>query len=134
LLHVDAHLDNFVFLERNTTPELVIFDWQGVARGLCVVDLALFLSGATVERRREHEPRLLAQYHAGLIAHRITGYSFPQLLDDYRTAILRWWIGTINGLGSSYAASWTGRQAEVARQSVIRWCAAVNDHQLVEIG
>jgi len=49
---------------------------------------------------------------------------------DYSIALLRWWIGTVNGYGSPYAAALTGRQAQLAQQSVRWWNAVAADHLL----
>ncbi len=133
LLHVDTHLDNLVFLGRGQDTELVVFDWQGVARGLGVVDLALFLTCASPTMRREHEADLMGRYHRGLVARGVRQYPLEQLMADYRVAILRWWIGTVNGLGSGYAGSWSGRQEELARQSVERLSAIVSDHRVGDL-
>jgi Ecdysteroid kinase-like family len=133
LLHVDAHLDNVAFLPAEDGDEVVFFDWQGTSRGLCVVDLSLFVNCAAPELRRAHERRLLERYHGRLVARGVRGYSTSSFRDDYRIALLRWWIGTVNGLGSGYAGSWSGRQAAVARQGVERWSAAIVDHGLAAL-
>lgn len=130
LLHVDTHLDNIAFVSSNGRTDAVLFDWQGAGRGLGVFDLALFLTGGPAELRRVHEPDLLVRYSHRLTERGVSGYSLEELTDGYRLALLRWWIGTVNGLGSSYAATWTGRQAEMARQSVRNWNAIHADHQL----
>ena len=130
LLHVDAHLDNIAFVGPAEQTEAVLFDWQGAGRGLGVLDLALFLTGGSTEQRRTHERELIARYHQRLTERGVSGYSLPQLLSDYRVALLRWCIGTINGLGSSYAATWKNRQLQVARRSVQNWNAIHADHGL----
>jgi hypothetical protein len=75
----------------------------------------------------------MERYYRRLVAAGVTGYSLECLTSDYRMAVLRWWIGTVNGLGSPYAAAWKGRQAEMARQSVRRWNAVAEDHHLSEL-
>jgi hypothetical protein len=49
-------------------------------------------------------------------------------MGDYLIALLRWWIGTVNGYGSPYAQGLTGRQAQVAHQSVRWWNDVARDH------
>jgi thiamine kinase-like enzyme len=139
LLHVDVHLDNLAFVnlasvcgERNDL-QLLVFDWQGVSKGLCMVDVASFLSGAFVEPQTAAIEDLLVRYHRRLVNFGIDTYPWENCLLDFRVALLRWWIGTVNGLGSSYAVSWTGRQADLARQSVIRWNSLIADHRLLEL-
>jgi hypothetical protein len=135
LLHGDAHLDNIAFLDGPDGPDgtAVLFDWQTLAKGLGVVDLALFMLGGSSEERGPHERQLMERYYRRLVAAGVTGYSLECLTSDYRMAVLRWWIGTVNGLGSPYAAAWKGRQAEMARQSVRRWNAVAEDHHLSEL-
>ena len=133
LLHVDAHLDNFAFRSTEDGLTAILFDWQGTARGLGVVDLARFITGCAIEPRRANEAELVRRYHGALQARGIAGYSLEQLLADYRVALLRLWIGHVNGLGSPQAAAWTGRQAALVRQSVARMVAATMDHRVAEL-
>jgi aminoglycoside/choline kinase family phosphotransferase len=130
LLPVDTHLENIAFVGVGGAERPVVFDWQGVGKGLGAVDLSSFLLGGSTEQRRAGERGLLERYHAALVAAGVTGYSQETLFSDYSSALFRWWIGTVNGLGSSYAAAWSGRQAELAVQSVQRWNAVAEDHDL----
>jgi thiamine kinase-like enzyme len=132
ILHGDVHLDNIAFLD-GPASTAVLFDWQTLTKGLGAVDLALFMLGGSPAERRRHERHLIERYHGRLVAGGVTGYSFDTLLADFRVALLRWWIGTVNGLGSPYAAAWTGRQAHLALQSVKWWNAMAADHQLSEL-
>lgn len=133
LLHVDTHLDNVAWVKRGRTEETLLFDWQGVSIGLCVVDLALFLTSALRGDGRHHEPALIEHYHRGLVRGGVSGYGLGQLIADHRVAVLRWWIGTVSGLGSAHAASWGGRQAALARDSVHRWNVVIRDLKLGEL-
>jgi Ser/Thr protein kinase RdoA (MazF antagonist) len=132
LLHGDTHLDNIAFID-GVAAVPVFFDWQSVAKGVCVVDLALFLSSGSTEQRRMHERRLIEQYHTRLAASGVRSYSLETLMADYVVALVRWWIGTVNGLGSSHAGGWAGRQAQLARQSVQRWNGLTADHALLNL-
>ena len=120
LLHVDCHLDNMVFVGTEDSTKVMLFDWQGVSKGLGAVDLSLFLISASSEKKPLDDVRLLRRYHAGLVAHGVDGYPFDRLQSDYRVALLRRWIGIVNGLGSPAAKTLTGRQAELGRQSVVK--------------
>lgn len=124
LLHVDTHLDNVAFAGAGDDIRLILFDWQGVSKGLSVVDLAHFVTGTSSKATRLNEEFLLKRYHQGLISGGVDAYSFDRFFQDYRIAILRWWIGTVNGLGNPDSRNWTGRQADVAHQGVERWAAA----------
>lgn len=130
LLHVDTHLDNVAFVKVGADAEVVLFDWQGVARGLCVVDVSSFLVSALHGRDRRHEGRLIERYHRALVHGGVGDYGLTRLRGDYRVAMLRWWLGTVNGYGSAHAASWTGRQAALARASLQRWDRIIRDLDL----
>jgi hypothetical protein len=115
-----------------TLLHVVLYDWQGVSKGLSAVDLALFLTSASTGQQASHDARLLTRYHDGLVRHGVDKYPFDRFQRDYRVALLRRWIGTVNGLATSYAKSWTGRQAALARQSVVRWGPVLINHRLPE--
>lgn len=126
MIHVDSHLDNVAFLE----GEAVLFDWQGVARGLAAWDLAHFLSSALRDAERDAGPDLVVRYHGGLVAGGVEGYPVDRLDEDYRVASLRLLMGVIGGAGSPAAAGWSGRQADLARDALVRWAAIVADLDL----
>ena len=127
---MDAHLDNVVFVDVDARPTAILFDWQGVSRGRGAVDLATFITCASIEQRRAGELKLLRQYHLALQSGGVAEYPFEQLTADYRLALLRWWIGTVNGYGSPQSALLTGRQADLGWQGIERMCAAALDHDL----
>jgi aminoglycoside/choline kinase family phosphotransferase len=111
LVHGDLHLDNIFFPVSTRPAEIRIIDWQGVARGRAVVDLTTFLFGSLANGpHRETELALLHRYHALLVAEGVTGYSFAQLLDDCRLALL-WHLGTtVTWLGSVDSQVLQGRE------------------------
>ena len=88
LIHNDVQGNNLL-VDRDGEPLLAIVDWQLTTPARPGPDLAGFLVGhlETTERRR-HENRLLEMYYSVLIQHGITGYSFEQCWDDYRTALV----------------------------------------------
>jgi len=133
LIHVDTHLDNMAFVDSEQGIRVVLFDWQGVSKGLGVVDLALFLASASTNEQPDDNVALLKRYHDGLIAHGVEDYSFDRLARDYRVAVLRRWIGTVNGLGTAYAKTWTSRQAELARRNVVKWGNILTNCHVAEL-
>jgi hypothetical protein len=88
LIHNDVQGGNLLVAE-DGEQSLAILDWQLTTPARPGPDLAGFLVGhlETTERRR-HENRLLEMYYSVLIQHGITGYSFEQCWDDYRTALV----------------------------------------------
>lgn len=134
LVHIDTHLDNIAFRSSDDGVDAIVFDWQGTSRGCAALDVALFLGGSLeVEHRRSLGDALLRRYHAGLVARGVRDYPYADFERHYAAATLRWWIGTVNGCGSDYAAHWSGRAAEVARLSVRRRAAALVDAGVVRL-
>ena len=94
LLHGDYRLDNIFFHEAEAeadgaAPPLTIIDWQLMSRGRGVYDIAYFMSqGVEPAARAATEMEVLHRYHESLRAGGVTGYTFDQLFDDYRTATL----------------------------------------------
>jgi len=88
LLHGDFRLDN-LFFAREGEPSVTVIDWQIVSRGRGAFDLAYFVTGSVAPAdRRAWESDLLRLYHSLLISGGVKGYSFEQLLEDYRRSVL----------------------------------------------
>ncbi|AGB23965.1 putative aminoglycoside phosphotransferase [Mycobacterium sp. JS623] len=67
LVHGDYRLDNMLFGESGAERPLTVVDWQTVAWGPAMTDVAYFLGCALPdERRREHYDALLRAYHDAL--------------------------------------------------------------------
>lgn len=67
LVHGDYRLDNLLFGEPGAARPVTVVDWQTVAWGSPLTDLAYFLGCAlTVEARREWGADLISRYHARL--------------------------------------------------------------------
>jgi thiamine kinase-like enzyme len=93
LIHGDLHLDNLLFAPPQHEPGVTVLDWQSVARGRGVIDLAIFLfESLDTTTRRAVEGDLLRQYHGLLLAGGVTGYDFSQLIEDCRLVLL-WLLG-----------------------------------------
>ncbi|QDV19174.1 Phosphotransferase enzyme family protein [Gimesia panareensis] len=133
LLHTDAHLDNLAFREAEGKVKAILFDWQNVSRGPAVVDLALFLVSASTQSTGWEQTSLITRYHRALLDQGVRNYPYEKFYADFRRALLRWWIGTVNGFGSPAAQNWTGRQAELAQQTVLHWNTVIRDYQLKEL-
>jgi hypothetical protein len=86
LVHGDFRLDNLFF---DGDPEPLVVDWQGVANGPGVYDLAYFLSGTLPPHTaREDEEGLVRAYHGALVAAGVSDYPFAACLRDYRRCTL----------------------------------------------
>lgn len=125
LIHGDLHLDNILFHLGTSERHVTILDWQSIARGRGVLDLALFLADSlTSETRRACEAELLDDYHALLVAHGVEDYSHDDLLRDYRLALLRQFAGLVGWLGAVEVATLAGRERALVEEMLrgARWC------------
>lgn len=119
MVHGDLHLDNLLFSPPQREPGVAVIDWQSVARGRGVIDLALFLfSSLATTTRRAVEGDLLRRYHALLLAEGVTGYGFSQLREDCQLALL-WLLGAkVVWLGSIDMESLGGREQALVDASL----------------
>jgi len=83
LTHNDFRPDNMMF--GGLDGRIALVDWQTVSYLGAGMDVAYFLGGALDrEVRRSAEADLLRGYHDDLVAQGVSGYSFDDLMGDYR--------------------------------------------------
>jgi hypothetical protein len=98
LVHFDFRADNLFFEDDGS---VVVIDWQAISQGGGAADVGYFISqNLSTANRREHEQGLLRAYHDTLLANGVTGYSFEQLLVDYRVGIECGWMIPVLAVGS----------------------------------
>jgi aminoglycoside/choline kinase family phosphotransferase len=125
LIHADLHLDNILFSPSGHNHPVTVLDWQSISCGAAAVDVALFLYGSlSIEQRRAKGHALLARYHTRLAEDGVSGYSFQQLLDDCRLALLWNLAGTVGWLGSVDFDQLVGRERALVE-------AALGDGKLI---
>ena len=84
LVHADYRVDNMFFADAT----VVAIDWQSIAYGEGLYDLAYFLCGSTeTEYRRANERRLVADYGRILGEQGVAVPSEDELFDLYRNAV-----------------------------------------------
>lgn len=89
-LHGDTHLDNLMFAASSDDPALTVLDWQLLAYGPGICNISYFLILCLpVRLRREIERDLLQDYHARLVEHGVTEYTFEQCWRAYRLSFFR---------------------------------------------
>lgn len=89
MAHGDYRLDNMFFGNPGSGYELAVLDWQSPNRAWGAYDIAYFLYGnVDTATRRAHEMDWLREYHRTLVENGVTGYTFEQLLRDYRSSLL----------------------------------------------
>ena len=86
VVHADFRIDNLFF----DGDEVIALDWQSIALGEGLYDVAYFLGGSIpTERRRDTERALVARYGARLRELGVDGIpDDAELFDHYRRAVL----------------------------------------------
>jgi len=125
VLHGDYRLDNLMF--GRAADDVVAVDWQTIAIGPPVRDVAYFAgTSLTEDTRRSVERQLVAAYHAELLARGVTDYDLDRCFDDYRLGQLQGPLITM--LGAVFA---TAERTDAADRMFItmarRSCAAVRE-------
>ena len=132
VVHGDFRMDNLFFASFPGQEPLIAIDWQGSLRGRASQDIAYFLSGSVpVELRREHERALINQWHAGLVANGVTGFSADDAWEDYRKVVLYVWVIAVVIAGTLDPTNERGRQwiSVMLERSI----AAIDDLDLVAL-
>jgi hypothetical protein len=97
LIHSDYRVENIMFGDP-AKDEVVIIDWQGMARGPGLYDVAYLLSGSMVpDVRRATEQSIVATYVERLASHGID-YDSAAAWDHYRLG------NTVGGIATSVFA------------------------------
>jgi Ecdysteroid kinase-like family len=123
LVHGDYRLDNMLFGERGADRPLTVVDWQTVAWGPAMTDVAYFLGCAMPDQlRRKHYQALLRAYHGAL------GAAASISLDDVRDGVRRQsFFGVMMAIVSSMLVERTDRGDEMFMVMLARHCQHVLD-------
>jgi hypothetical protein len=123
LVHGDYRLDNMLFGEPGADRPLTVVDWQTVAWGPAMTDVAYFLGCALTDQlRREHYEALLRAYHGALRA------NAPLSLEDVREGVRRQsFFGVMMAIVSSMLVERTERGDEMFMVMLQRHCQHVLD-------
>lgn len=114
VIHGDFRLDNMLFGVGPGAHPISILDWQACRLGPPLLDHSIFLGSCmSLEDRRAHERDLLAGYHAGLVAHGVSEFSFEDCLESYRISSLYPFLLTVS---MSLFLAHTDRDREVWTQ------------------
>jgi aminoglycoside/choline kinase family phosphotransferase len=96
VVHGDYRLDNMLFGTEDSGYPLATVDWQTVAHGRGIADVAYFIgNGLPVPDRRKHEMALLKRYHDEMRRRGVVGYEWSQCLSDYKAATLSGIVMTV---------------------------------------
>lgn len=109
ITHGDYRLDNLLFSPAGagTPPTVTVVDWQTCAVGPALHDVAYFVGAGLDEHdRREHEHRLVTDYHRSLVAAGVVGYGWDACWRDYRRGT---WAGLLMAVGAAMMVERTDR-------------------------
>lgn len=126
LVHGDFRSDNFMFGVADDAPAIAVVDWQTVALGLGVTDVAYLISGGvSIERRRAEEAELLAYYREQLAA-RGVDYDTAQCEREYALTSLH---GVVVAVTATTLAERTERGDALFTQMINR-----HGRQAIDLG
>ena len=95
VVHGDAYFANFLCPKLDNPGATYLLDWQSPVVDLAGYDLANLLATFWTPAQRYyegHEQKLLQRYYQTLCAHGVTGYSWEELLMDYRCGLIYWFL------------------------------------------
>jgi hypothetical protein len=97
LVHGDYRLDNLL-IDTSTTPaSIYTVDWQTIAPGNPMLDVALFVGGGLLpEARSLHEETIVREYHERLISLGVTDYDWRRCWNHYRLATFTGFMTAVN--------------------------------------
>jgi hypothetical protein len=127
LVHGDYRLDNMLFGEPGADRPLTVVDWQTVAWGPAMTDVAYFLGCALPDQvRREHYEALLSAYHDALGK----VLTFDQVRDGVRRQSF---FGVMMAIVSSMLVVRTDRGDDMFMVMLQRHCQHVLDTDALAI-
>lgn len=101
--HGDAYFANFLVpRDPESDAPTYLIDWQSPETNVGAEDLVNMLATFwTSPQRREggREERVLRRYHETLLAHGVSGYTWDELLRDYRLALIDWLLVPVQDAG-----------------------------------
>jgi hypothetical protein len=111
---------------------LQVIDWQIAVRAVGTFDVGYFLTQSVeVPLRRAHELELLGLYYRTLLDGGVRGYSFGDLITDYRWTALFCLAYPV--MGGGLADLGNERGVALARAMLQRSAAAIFDWQAGEL-
>jgi len=126
LIHCDFRLDNMMFDVYGGARPLATLDWQTLAIGPALTDVAYFLSaGLDADLRRAHEVELVRGYHRELLRRGVTGFDWDACWRDYRRYTLH---GIMMGVFSALSVERTERGDALFLKMARGACVQAIDH------
>jgi hypothetical protein len=133
LIHGDFRLDNLLFDLQKEPPCCWLLDWEDVAFGCGVCDLAWFLGGCLQLQASTHEEDLLRFYHHTLLDKGVLDYSWLQCLHDYRYAMISSFVqGVLSSMVDENASDYDCRFAHAVASRFIAACQRLRLGELMK--
>ena len=130
LQHLDFRLDNMLFEPQGGRWPLAVLDWQSVALGAGVLDVAYFIgAGLPTEIRQKHEQDLLKQWLEALRGYGVT-YDWNDAWTAYRHYLLQ---GVFTAIFASVSTKQTERGDEMFLTMARRHCAQAADLESMKL-
>ena len=132
LIHGDFRLENVFFGTSLGEPGFAVIDWQDISHGEGVSDVAWFIGGClqTTSKRQVEERQLLKIYYEALKANGVSKYTFDECWEDYRLAILRYFVQAVLMVASLNPEN--DRENRLARAVSERFIAAITNLRLID--
>ena len=132
LIHGDFRLENVFYGTSLGESGFAVIDWQDISYGEGVWDVAWFIGGClqTTPRRQAEERQLLKIYHETLKVNGVNGYTFDTCWEDYRRAMLRYFVQAVLMVASLNPEN--DRENRLARAVSERFIAAIKDLGLID--
>lgn len=133
LIHGDAYFANFLCPRQPGVGATYLLDWQSPTVDLAGYDLANLIATFWSPAQRhqdEREQKMLRRYYDTLCDHGVVGYTWEELLTDYRSGLIFWLLMPVQdrfgGAGKEYW--WPKMQCLVA--AFVEWeCEVLFSHQ-----
>lgn len=93
LIHGDCYFANFLQPKEIITGQTYIIDWYSPEVHLGASDLVNLVATSWTQEQRDEDQReeqILQRYYQGLQNYGVQGYSWEDLLVDYRLSIIEW--------------------------------------------
>jgi thiamine kinase-like enzyme len=117
LIHGDAHTNNLMLPYDHARGRAILIDWQRWSIDVPLYDLAFLIAlHWSAERRAARERPLLRHYHAQLLRHGVTAYSWEDSWNDYRASVIVMTLIPIGQFRRRMPAGviWNGMEQSVA--------------------
>ncbi|HRF48476.1 MAG TPA: phosphotransferase [Anaerolineales bacterium] len=131
LLHGDAHVENLFFDDRPASPAFALIDWEDLAVGHGLLDIAWLVTTSVHTRDAGWEPDLVRAYFDALLAAGVQDYRWEACQADYAWALASVFVQGV--LNCSVEANLSAAELALERELGQRFMAACERARLWEL-